>query len=316
MKARHAYEGYHMSWRPLTHALEMLVDCSAFLAVMLLLTRRAERGLVALCTVPALCTFCYLVTVTQIMGDWGRYYAPYFAFFVIPALLVLDRRIQSPGRQPGEMSPGMRALFLGATAAMATCVVLLFGFHRVTAALRETERTIEARPFLYDAVRCEIKGSAELPGVDRNVRDVAEFFVASLPAGVSIAASEVGYIGVVNRTATVIDLEGLNDTEIALHGFSVEELMARKPDVIWMPHMDYTYQRGVLMSSPLLLQQYDLYVGAGIYGIAIRKDSPRRTAILEQMKSFWQRFYSEYPMNDYVAQSVSWSGHKYRAVGF
>jgi len=316
MKGRHAYEGYHLSWRPLTHALEMLGDCSVFLVVLALFIRGPERRLAAICLTPALCTFCYLVTVTQIMGGWGRYYAPYFAFFIVPSLLVLDSRIASPERQPGETGPRERALYLGGAAAAAACVVLLLGFHRVNAALSETERAIEARPFVYDGVACEIKGKDELPVVDRNVRDVAEFFVASLPAGVSIAASEVGYIGVANPAATVIDLEGLNDTPIALHGFNVEELLARRPDVIWMPHPDYTYQRGILMSSPLLLQQYDLFAGAGGYGIAVRKDSPMRAAIMRQMEIFWRRFYAQYPMDDYVARSVRWSGHKYRAVGY
>jgi len=318
MKSQRAYEGYHMSWRPLTHALEMLGDCSIFLVVLFLFTRRRERGLVLLCLVPALCTFYYLMTVTKIMGYNGRYYAPYFAFVVVPALLVLDARIDSQTRSreywSEETGIRARALILCAMTVLALCIVIFSGVHRVAAALAAVDRRIEARPFEYEDVRYETTALATLPTSNRNARDVAEFFVAPLPAGVSIAASEVGYISVLNQRATVIDLAGLNDTKIALHGFSVDDLMARRPDVIWMPHWHYTYQRGILLSSPKLLEQYDLLAGAGGYGIAIRKDSPLRPAIVSQMQSYWARFYPGYDMNDYVARSVSWSGRRYRAT--
>jgi hypothetical protein len=314
MKSGHAYEGYHMEWHPLTHALGMLVDCSVFLGILFLFTHRAHLRLVALCVLPALVTFCYLCTVTQIMGWKSRYYVPYFAFFVIPALLVLDDRINMPRRRPGEFRPRSRALYLVTAAVGAVCISLAIGHRRVTAAMDAIDRRLEGRPFTYEQVHYGISATAPLPPMQSNIHEVGDVLLAPLPAGLSIAASEVGYIGVANLNATVIDLEGLNDTEIALHGFSVEALIARAPDIIWMPQTDYSYQRGLLLSSPLLLQHYDLFVGAAGYDIAIRKDSPMRSAILKQMQVFWKDFYAGYPMNDYLARSVSWSGRKYKPV--
>lgn len=318
IKGGRAYEGYSMTWRPLTHALAMLADCSPYIALLALFARKSDRRLVALCVIPALITFCYLLTVTQIMGYRSRYYAPYFAFFIVPALLVLDGRMrdktfESEGQQADTRA---RALFLATAAAASACVVLIFGVHRSADVLGAVDRRLEGRPFEYEPVRYEMKATAPLPGVDPIRTVVGDYLLAPLPAGVSIASTETGYLGIANPTATVIDLAGLNDTQIALHGFSVEGLLARAPDIIWMPQTDYTYQRGVLLSSPLLLQQYDLYAGAAYFGIAIRKQSPNRPAIMRQMEVFWRRFYSEYPMNDYVARSVSWSGRKYRVDGF
>jgi hypothetical protein len=135
-----------------------------------------------------------------------------------------------------------------------------------------------------------------------------------LPRGTTIASSEVGYLGVAAPQVNVIDLEGLNDTQIALHGFQVDTLLARKPDIIWMPHTDYTYQRGLLMSDPGLLQQYDLYAGAADYGLAFRKDSAVRPQLDAQFQALWKSCYPGYLMEDYRVSAASWSKRKYLAA--
>ena len=125
-----------------------------------------------------------------------------------------------------------------------------------------------------------------------------------------MAATEVGYLGERAQQVNVIDLAGLNDYEIARHGFEMNALLARKPDLIWMPHRNYTYQRGVMLSNAELLREYDVYAGAANYGLAVRKDSPVRGQIEERMKVFWSAVYPGYAMDDYLVTSASWSGEK------
>jgi hypothetical protein len=78
-----------------------------------------------------------------------------------------------------------------------------------------------------------------------------------------------------------------------------------------MPNTDYTYQRGLMISDPEFLQEYELYAGAANYGIAVRKDSSRRKDIEAQMKVFWSAAYPGLEMDDYVVTSAGWSGQKH-----
>jgi hypothetical protein len=91
----------------------------------------------------------------------------------------------------------------------------------------------------------------------------------------------------------------------------MSSLLARKPDIIWMPHEAYTYQRGVMLSAPDLLREYDVYAGAGNYGLAIRKDSPYRSQIDRQMQVLWSAFYPGDRMSDYLVRSSSWDSARH-----
>ena len=140
---------------------------------------------------------------------------------------------------------------------------------------------------------------------------VTDLLVVPLPHGVTVAATEVGYLGERASQANIIDLAGLNDTDIALHGFHMDRLLARRPDLIWMPHTDYTYQRGVMFGDPQLLQQYDVYAGAANFGLAVRKASPYRAAIERQLGIFWAATYPGTTPAAYLVRAASWSGAKH-----
>ncbi len=143
---------------------------------------------------------------------------------------------------------------------------------------------------------------------------ITDDLIAPLPPGATVAATEVGYLGERAAHINVIDLAGLNDTEIALHGFRMGPFLARKPDLIWMPNGAYTYQCGVMFSDPAFLAQYDLYAGAASYGIAIRKDSPVRSQIDHQLSIFWSNLYPGTTPASYLVHSVSWTGLKHRVA--
>ena len=87
----------------------------------------------------------------------------------------------------------------------------------------------------------------EVPWI-RAIMALGDDVVARLPAGARIAASAVGYLGAVNPAVTLIDIAGLNDTRIARQGFSMDDLLARAPDLIWLPHHDYTGLRAAILA--------------------------------------------------------------------
>jgi hypothetical protein len=309
MKSRHAYEGYPKRWHPVSFAMDFVAACSVFFAAIAMFARKRDLPLLTICIVPALLTFLYLCTVTQIMGLGARYYAPYFAFFAVPAALVLDRRLaegEAGGTAlPVSTHPLMRLATVGVvlyfTQAMYPIQLLLLA-----------DRLFEGKKYAYDDVRLVIASPQQLPAGDglTELSDVAEMLVQPLPKGATIAATEVGYIGALAPQVNVIDMAGLNDEQIAVNRFSASKLLARKPDLIWMPHVQYTYQRGLLFTEPELLRDYLFVDGAASYGLAIRKNSPYFSQLKQEMDAYWAKRYPRYAMADFVVQSASWNKTK------
>jgi hypothetical protein len=311
MKSRHAYEGYSGLWHPELSLLAFLTVCELYLVALIFLTRREDWRLVVCCVTPAVATFVYLGTVTQIMGLNARYYVPYFAFLLVPALLVIDRWTDSGDEPVGLRWPGKT---LQVRCSVSAVVMVCFMALSSQAVVAKVRRAGASRHIEYDPVKVEIAAKTPLPTIKWVVGDIANELVAPLPKGATVAASEVGYLGSRAPQVNIIDLAGLNDTEIALHGFDMRALLARKPDIIWMPHLAYTYQRGQILSDPELLEQYDVYAGAGNYGLAVRKDSAFRQQIDRQMKVFWNTAYPGYEMSDYLVRSASWTGAKHEVL--
>jgi hypothetical protein len=236
------------------------------------------------------------------MGQSSRYYVPYFALIIVPAMLVLDGRIVE------QEARDERGIFLPGRYALVFIVLCLLQPKFPGALLWRVDQAFEGKRIVYAEAERSITASKPLPYVDPmdSLRDVGLLLGEPLPKGATIAASEVGYVGAMAPQVNVIDLAGLNDSEIALHGFDAEAFLARKPDLIWMPHKDYTYQRGLLFTSPTLLRDYTVIDGAATYGLAIRKDSAYRSQIDDAVQTMWKKRYAGYAMSDYVVQSVRW----------
>ena len=308
MKGGHAYLGYSSIWYPSLQLIAFLTALQLFLAALILLARRRDLRLILASTTPAIVIFAYLGTVTQIMGFDSRYYIPYAPLIIIPAILVLDRWLTSPTNEtawPGHTF-GMRVA--------ATAVMLIFFFAFSSQGVQAKFRRLEhGHHFEYDPAQLNITATTPLPIVDWQpmMKDITDDLIAPLPPGTTVAATEVGYLGERASQINVIDLAGLNDTDIALHGFDISRFLARKPDLIWMPNFAYTYQRAALVSDPTFLARYDLYADAGNYGIAIRKDSPVRPQIEHQLGIFWSHVYPSTDPSAYLVHSATWTGLKH-----
>jgi hypothetical protein len=309
MKGHQAYLGYSSIWYPGLLLVAFLSAMQLFLAALILLARRRDLRLVLVCFVPAAAVFSYLGTVTQIMGFNSRYYVPYTPLIVVPVLLVLDRWLAS-GSEAGAW-PG-HAL---RNRAVLTAALLLFFLVLSSEAVQGKLRRLEhGYHFEYDPAQLSITAAVPLPKTrwQPMMASITDDLLAPLPPGVTVAATEVGYLGDRASQVNIIDLAGLNDTDIALHGFIVSRFLQRKPDLIWMPNNAYTYQRGIMFSDPAFLAQYNLYANAGNYGIAVRKDSPFRSQIDQQLQVFWTKIYPGSDPSSYLVHSVAWTGLKYR----
>ncbi len=309
VKSRHGYEGYAGHWFPIGSAWAFLASCKVWLVCVVLLAGRRSWRVAVCCLLTTAVTFAYLATTLQIMGFWSRYYMPYLALFVVPGLLVLDGWIKE--REESGFAWDWRWVWRGALAA---ALVMSFHSRRVAGAVARADEIAAGPTMVYDPPVLTTAAKAPLTINHRSAvfQGLGDLVLAPLPRGASIATTEVGYLGIAAPRMNVIDLAGLNDTRIALHGFDPAELLARKPDIIWMPHPDYTYLRGQILSDPKLLEQYDVYAGAEVFGIALRKDSPYRAQIAERMALLWAERYDGQPMEDYRVQAVSWSGRKHR----
>lgn len=311
MKSRHAYEGYAGRWQPASSAVTFFGSSCIFLLVIVCCARKKDLRLLAVCFVPLAVTVLALCNVTQIMGQGSRYYVPYFALILVPAMLVLDERMLEQEARDG------RGIFLPARFAYAFLVLCLLQPKFPGGLFWRVDQAFEGKKVVYAESERSIAASRPLPFVDPmdSLRDVGLLLAEPLPRNATLAASEVGYVGAMAPQVNVIDLAGLNDSEIALHGFDAEAFLARKPDLIWMPHTDYTYQRGLLFTSPSLLRDYTVIDGAATYGVAIRKDSAYRGAIDDAMQVMWKRRYDGYAMSDYVVQSVRWDRSTHLLAG-
>ncbi|HEY4029983.1 MAG TPA: hypothetical protein VGM25_06540 [Caulobacteraceae bacterium] len=281
------------------NALAYFFDASScvllFLGVAAASGVRGQARRLAVFLLPVAGVFLYLFSVRQIMGFMGRYYVPFLPFLVAPVLLAADTALAGAAPRSSRraaIAVAMPLVLFGITLPLQHLASRIFLDSRMPAPVPVPALlTREATP------------PPELPWSDQ-IRIMGDEVVRPLPAGVVFAASEVGYIGAISPRTSVIDLVGLNDTRIALHGFSMRDLLARRPDLIWFPHPNYTGLRAKMFSDPELLLRYVVLPGAFTYGLAIRRDSSWRRQIEEQVRRAWTRHYPGLAFDDDVATGL------------
>lgn len=305
MKSEHGYAGYAGNWHPVAMAMDVVRELRFYLLLLALCVSAQTWRVVLVCGAAMVVVFAYLCSVQQIMGFASRYYVPYMPLVIVPALLSLGSVQWSQWREQwGGRAAGFAAVLL----LTASPLTVAFG--------QRADRALIERHLVYAPVQLTTASAQPLPqiGYLDSMHAVTESLAEPL-SQITIAASEVGLMGADAPRTTIIDLAGLNDPAIALHGFSMAALLARRPDVIWFPHTDYTWQRAQMFTDPALLAEYDVYAGALNYGLAVRKRSPYRTKINQQLVQLWQRLYPGQTMESYRVLAVHWSGAQYRLHG-
>jgi hypothetical protein len=263
------YEGYAglLNWNQAGYILRFVRDSAPFLtATFLLGGRRTIRALPSV-IIPLLLTFIFLSRTVQVMGWFARYYFPFIPFLILLSLIAIEERLRIGFGKYSRTLPFRVMIVL---------LILVPAFHLPlhNAIERFWENSQDYKiPAASDSY--EYIGEVELEHIPWWTCIVlVSNLVGHLPEGVSIAASENGFIASENLHAEVIDLAGLHDLSLAKNGFSAEYLLNRRPDMIWMPHWDYVLAKEMIEQSPFFRDEYVYYPGAFNYGIALRKQSP------------------------------------------
>jgi hypothetical protein len=289
-KSARGYEGFQSGENAALYLFEATPCALPFFAIILATLRRARLRPLAVFLLPVAGTFLYLMTVRQIMGFGGRFFIPFLPFLVVTALLQLDETITDKFG---------RILFVPLV--FAALCALYTGLRPVSAELSAAYvRTVNPPPVPVPAFKTPAGGPLPRLGLGMVFPVLVDDVVAQMPPGASMAASEVGYLGVVLEHGTLIDLVGLNDRRIGIDGFSLDDLLLRAPDLIWLPHPDYTGLRSRMLSDHRFFDSYIVIPGAYDFGLAIRRGSSFRPKIEANVRAAWPKLYPSKMLDDYI----------------
>lgn len=299
------YEGYigAYRWNPIEYLFQFGSYILPFLvAIAFSFTRNTLKLFVVFIT-PVLLTFTYYFSVIQIMGFDARYYFPSTPFLVVAGFLMLDRYLEAEAHSTIGENPQNRVKRI----AIILVIVSLFSQSTVekiastafkNASIASTHAYKPTTEYTIPAVR-------PLPerGTWLMVLTVAKFS-KKLPEGTTFAQSEYGYVGAEAPDINIIDIVGLHDPYFAHNGFSLDNFLARKPDLIWFAHSDYTKIMATIIDSREFWEQYDYYPGSFDFGLAIRKDSPNYPILYDTINKTWRETYEPRRMKDYLATPI------------
>ncbi len=99
-----------------------------------------------------------------------------------------------------------------------------------------------------------------------------------LPDDLIIGSTEVGMLGAMNPEKKIIDLAGLQETDIAMKRISVLDTIKKyKIDLVYLPHHHYKENLKIILSDKEFLETYTIIpqekLGPVLLAIAVRKDS-------------------------------------------
>lgn len=223
-----------------------------------------ERGIAV---AAALLLLFHALIALPIMGMHGRFYQPVLAALVYLMGRSLARLQARADEQRGGLWP---AVVVGANVVLWTQLFPVAGDAVEAAGGRAGHSTS-----LSAARLAKEPGPSHFwPGLND---------LSDMPA-ITIATTEVGFIGVMAPQQKIVDLAGLNTKAYAFGPFDVDHLIDEAaPDLIYMPHPDYRDMVARMKNDERFLERYVYLsrhrVGGSHFGVAIRLDGPHARAI-------------------------------------
>jgi len=294
------FKGYTgaANWNAVGYILTFLRDTAPFTAAVILLASRKKALELLSVLVPLIITFIYFSSTVQIMGWFARYYFPSIPFVVLSAWIVLDHAISNRVR--------LSAVYLAKRTALLLLVFLPVFCSPVRTGVMDLWGKAHSQTTLFtpDTEYRTVSGRLpeSIPWWD-SILHMASL-VGELPEGVTIAATEHGYLASENMHAVIIDMAGLHDSERARAGFSSGRILSRQPDLVWLPHTDYTWFRKALLDDPVFQDGYDYYPGVMNYGVALRRESPLHEEMLSALESAFQRACPDESLSEFLGIQV------------
>jgi hypothetical protein len=237
------------TWNPWWFlAVFFRASAAAWIVIILGAQRRHLPKLLVLLG-PAAITIAALFYMNQIMGHLGRFYFPMLAWVVLAAFICADHL-------DWRRAPLILLLWLGGGWAL----------HAIGARYEAREQKVADLGGYTTPCELDDRDSWQ------SSIDMARL-AAAAPPGTRFAMTEHGLVAARAPAAVIIDPLGLHDRDFALHGFSAAKLLARQPELIWMPHADYTQMIRDILDDDAFWRDYDFYPDALTFGVAIRKGS-------------------------------------------
>ncbi len=282
------------AWNHVAYLQDVLTNGMIFFFTLIVCIERASAPLATAFILPPLVTFACFFTFVPVMGFDARYHCPFLPYAMIGSLLVLDRFLGEKG--------GARPWRRHAVRFAAACV-LFAGLQ--SPVLPETYARIALDDRGVPPARVVTKASRPLPELDfwRNIAGFSAF-LERLPRDITVAATEHGYAGAASPDIPIIDLSGLNSPEYTLGEFPADRLMETRPDLILLPHPDYTGRAKRILLHPRFWREYELYAGAFNFGVALARNGPRSGEIRRIFLGVTSILYPEANMLEYIALSI------------
>ncbi len=290
------YLGAH-NWNPIRFIFEFLEDTLPALLLFAAICSRREWRKYAAIFVPVVLTIGYFFTVNQIMGSSARYYYPSFPYVVLAAWLAVSA-------WEGRSAAPAPVRSIAARAVLGICLLLLLTNHEQRKAAIEYYQHHWIKPSeMYTPHLTYVAKAGHTPSRAGFWHGMNDFvgLVRKMPPNIVLAASEYGFIGAQLPDNDILDLVGLHDRRFARQGFSAGYLFSRQPDLILLPPADYSYTFSQIVDSPEFVQDYEYYPGLYVYGIALRKSSPRFVEMQKALADEFKRILPKRSLTDYLA---------------
>lgn len=281
------FDGYLgiAKWNATENLANLFLPFSPLIIMFILFIKKPSLKRISVYWLPLVFTCIYFYSVVEVMGMASRYYLPFIPFFTIGLAAGLSESV----------SPDTNFYNLQLTGFTKRILILLLLFP-VLEVFNYFSGAYYTR--LYAKAENEAKKYAlnknfftvnPLPEIDWwQAILIFDSLVKQLPANTTVAASEDGFVGSENINTYVTDLSELHNNEILKKHSSAYFIEKYQPDVIWLPHNDYTKIRYEILMSPGLLKEYDFYPQLLNYGIAIKKKYAYYNSILFYFESLYK----------------------------
>lgn len=264
------YDGYLgiSKWAVTIYLRDIFGPFIALIIIYIIFINRNAARQTLVFLIPMLITYGYFFTVVQVMGTASRYYIPFISFFIIGTVGGINNSFD-PDFDFRELKlSGLKRRFW--IIFLIFPAISVFGYFS-NAYYNKLSSAAENEAKKYALSNVYSRGVSP-DGVEWWPSIVAfDSLMKMLPANSVVAASEDGFIGSNNMNMKVMDLSQLHDNDMVKKIPLISSIEKIKPDIIWMPHSDYTKLRYEIFTSKKLIDEYDFYPQLLSYGIAIKK---------------------------------------------